>query len=384
MTQAKTVVVNQKPTFTRLAVFHGKTPQDFFVDKHSDLMRLNAIHYGRVVSQSSQGAFVDIGLKRPGFLGLEKGFSTPRVGEKMLVQVSREPYLDAGESVLNDHQKGAKLTRNISLAGRYVIYFPLTKTPSSISKKLSYSAQGEFEAILEQHPISFSIREAAAAVSQKVVQDEIAGLVKTFEGIQAADKGCAFEGTTNLGRLLRDADSDDEFIFDDASLMADIKAKHPSSATLTLAKETQKPVYDHFGVEDVWQEAMESTVHLPSGGNITIQSTAVCHVIDVNQGDKTPQQANAEAVPVIAAQIHRRNLGGNIIIDFIDAKKPEQLKLEKRLRDSIKKDPTHTRVMGWSKTGWLEVRRDRRQASLTDKLMSACKNCAGSGKAEND
>ncbi len=392
------------------------------------------IYKGRVtrVLPGMQAAFVDIGLARTGFLyvnkildpnrnlsdetsnfeedddplSADKDFdedSSPETpaaniselikeGEDILVQITKEPM----------GNKGARLTGYVSIPGRYLVYIPETNM-IGISRRIEDpDERNRLRELVEKNKPKnggIIVRTVAEGASDKNLKDDLDYLLKVWGSIKKNFEkqnkpGLVYADFDLALKIIRDRVSDDvdRIIVDDGELLKKLN-KFIQSFLPRFKKRVelfQQPggLFDHFGIESDINRAISKKVWLKSGGYIIIDETEAMTTIDVNTGrfvgkrnlEETIFQTNMEAVKEIAYQIRLRNIGGLIVLDFIDMEKENNReRIYTVLCEELSKDPVRTNVLPVSSFGLIEMTRKRSQESLRKKLTSSCKYCEGKG-----
>lgn len=360
------ILVSKSENLTRIAELKNGEVAAFYAIFPEKSASLDSIYLGKAIVKNSHLVFVDIGLKYPGLLKEDKQHQKLTDGQKVIVQITREAFDDSGEYTKEEPQKGVKLTRNIRLANRYFVY------------KIGDQS-------------SMTSRTAAQFASDKILENTKESLRKFAEQVQQSNlETCPrllHRGPNSLERLLRDSSSSQTVLFDNHEDLANArtycKEFHPEILeNLTLAPLTQQPLFEHFGVEDDWENLFTKNIRLTCGGHIVIETTACATTIDVNQGSADLLTANLEAISCIVKQIRLRQISGNIIVDFagIQQKTDYQQKLLLGFKNHIKKNVLDVHILGWSMAGFLELRRQKLYNPLALELTKTCESCSGWGR----
>ncbi len=313
-------------------------------------------------------------------------------GQEIMVQVAKSSI----------GTKGPRITTHISLAGRYLVLMP-TVDHIGISKKIENEVERtrlkELLLSIKQNNFGYIFRTQALGIDEETIKNEMEFLIKTWEGILAKSKvtsatSLVYKDLTITFRAVRDlmANEADKLIIDSKTeyenvqnflknLMPDVKL----SVELYQGKE---PVFDAYNIEGDVARALKKKVWLKSGGYIIIEQTEALVAIDVNTGryvgkhnfDETILKTNLEAVKEIAYQIRLRNIGGIIIIDFIDMKKEQHRnKVMSHMNEAMKKDKSQTNVLPLTELGLIQMTRKRTRKNLTRSLCEPCFYCNGDG-----
>jgi len=422
---SKELIINAGRTETRIAILEEENIAEVYIERGNQANIIGNIYKGRVqrVLPGIQAAFIDIGLGRTAFLyvtdvredeeiykmlmavaGEQKNSwknspaSNARIedlltdGQEIIVQVTKEPI----------GSKGAKVSSHISLPGRYLVYLP-GSDHVGISRRIEDTAERERlkNIVLSAKPEEggFIIRTASEGADEKEIIADIEYLVKMWRNID--EKGKKSTCRTLLHhdlditlRAVRDLLSPeiDNIVIDSESEYTKIarfmKEMMPGCAKKIRLYRDKTPIFEHYGIEMEIDDLLNEKVWLKSRGFIVIQSTEALTAIDVNTGsytgkksfEETVLKTNLEAAREIACQLRLRNIGGIIIIDFIDMEKPESRdKVTRTLEEALKKDRAITRLLEISSLGLLEMTRKRIRSSISDVLCSPCEKCDGRG-----
>lgn len=405
------IFINVTPREVRVAVVDENVLQDLFVERTCARGLVGNVYWGRVVRvlPGMQSAFVDIGLERTGFLHVadlfeahgENGEVKPierllHEGQALMVQVAKDPI----------GTKGARLTKTISLAGRKLVYLP--RDPHiGVSQRIEDEAMRENLRTLlqsvrpETEKGGYIIRTSAeeGATAEEFL-DDMAYLSRLWEQIResAATKPAPtllYQDLSLAQRVLRDMvhqtteaiEIDHEETFHALVEFADRFV--PDVRDHLKLYQGDRPLFELNGMEDEIARALERRVDLKSGGYLVFDQTEAMTTIDVNTGryvgkrnfSDTVFKTNLEAAQVIARQLRLRNLGGIIIIDFIDMSCDEHREaVLAELRRSIASDRTRTTVSDFTELGLVEMTRKRTRESLAHVLCEPCPVCGGRGE----
>lgn len=409
-------LINVTPRETRVALMQQGAVQELHIERAGGRGIVGNVYLGRVVRvlPGMQSAFVEIGMERTAFLhvadiwsGKNGDRSAPRPierllaeGETLMVQVLKDPI----------GTKGARLTTQISLAGRLLVYLPQERH-IGISQKISDETGREALRERIQHLLpadeagGFIVRTMAENASDTELSADIAYLRRLWQEIRhraqhAAAPYLLHHDLTLAQRVLRDlagpetarilVDSRENF----QKLTAFAREYMPQLETLLSHYTGERPLFDLYAVEDEIQKALARRVDLKSGGYLIIDQTEAMTTIDVNTGafvgtrnagqpgnfSDTIFKTNLEAAQTIARQLRLRNLGGIIIVDFIDMESPEhQAAVLAELNKALARDHTRITVSGLTQLGLVELTRKRTRESLAQILCESCPTCAGRG-----
>lgn len=406
------ILINITPMEARVAVVENGVVQEVHVERSRQRGIVGNIYKGKVarVLPGMQAAFVDIGLERSGFLALadinqsgdEKADSISELlqeGQLLVVQVIKDPI----------GNKGARLTTGLSLPSRYLVY-----TPGSghIGVSLKVECEQERERLkdlvqeclqLEQMPLAehgFIVRTAAETIGETEMRSDIKYLHRLWKQVQEQIRNChgsclLYEELALPMRALRDFIGEDTEKVRIDSRETVVRARRfieelmPEMAHLIEHYPGERPIFDIYNIEDEIQSALQPRVPLKSGGYLIIESTESMITIDVNTGgfvgnrtlEETIFKTNLEAAMSIARQLRLRNLGGIIIIDFIDMRDEEHRRQVLRTLESwLGRDHAKTHLVGISELGLVQMTRKRTRESLSQTLCSSCPTCSGRGE----
>ncbi len=403
-TERKQMLVRRTPHQTQIVVLEGAVLVEHYVARTDKQSLAGNIYLGKVrnVLPGMEAAFIDFGEAKNGVLYAgdvqsEDGRRNQRiekilkVGDEVLVQVVKDAM----------GHKGARLTNEINLSGRYVVLDPNAQKPG-ISRRLSDRERDRLRGIAEElRPDGFGVivRTAAEGASQEEIGADVDRLMKTWTEISAAvPNGGAprliYEEPPLVIRVIREHFTRDfkRLFIGDSSVhemvIAYLKDADPDLVERVQRYSDELPLFERFHVEDQLRKALDRKVWLPSGGHIVIDRTEALMVIDVNTGrfvghsnlEETVLQNNLEAAEEIAHQLRLRDIGGIIVIDFIDmeiAKNREAVLL--RLREQLAKDKTRTQVFDVSNLGLVEMTRKNVSEGLLETFSHVCPQCSGRG-----
>lgn len=406
------ILINVTPQETRVAVMHLGVVQELHIERASQRGLVGNIYYGKVcrVLPGMQSAFVDIGLERAAFLHVadiweeRQTGSEPRPieqilseGQGLMVQVIKDPI----------GSKGARLSTQITFAGRFLVFLP-QDSHIGISQKIGDEAERELLKQTLQHlipadaPGGFIIRTMAEEASADDLRADVVYLHRLWQDIQqrmqsAPVKSVLYQDLNLSLRVLRD------FVNQETSrILVDSRethlkmqefAEHYAHAALDKLHHyaAERPLFDFYAVESEIERALARRVDLKSGGYLMIDQTEALTTIDVNTGafvgsrnfDDTVYKTNLEAAQSIARQLRLRNLGGIIIVDFIDMDNREhQHAVFLEFRKALSRDPTRMSIHDFSPLGLIEMTRKRTRESLAHVLCETCPTCQGRGEVK--
>ena len=407
------ILINVTPQETRVAVIENGVMQELHVERTSARGLVGNVYMGKVVRvlPGMQSAFVDIAGDRAAFLhvadiwghrnghGAGGGPPIERLlseSQNLVVQVVKDPL----------GTKGARLSTQISIAGRFLVYLPQDDPYIGISQRIE-DEEGRAhlrEKLQRLLPCGekggYIIRTMAETASEAELASDLAYLHKIWAGIQERAQNAApltiLYQDLNLGlRVLRDFVGDET-----AQIVVDTQEVHrtlqqfasaytPTSAERVNWYQGERPLFDLYGVESEIEKALARRVDLKSGGYLIFDQTEALTTVDVNTGgfvgvrsfDDTLFKTNLEAAQVIARQLRLRNLGGIIIIDFIDMDSEEHRNaVLNEFRKALARDRTRMTINGFTQLGLVEMTRKRTRESLAHVLCEPCPVCEGRGE----
>tara|TARA_Y100001936_G_scaffold146000_2_gene142368 strand:+ start:8668 stop:10125 length:1458 start_codon:yes stop_codon:yes gene_type:complete len=408
---SKEILVNITPQETRVAVIEQGSVQELHIERASSLGKVGNIYHGRVsrVLPGMQSAFIDIGLDRAAFLHVVDIWRERNSGAPIDKPI--EELLHEGDSILVQvikdqiSTKGARLSTQISIAGRMLVYLP-QESNIGISQRIEDEDERALLKEKVQQILSsdekggYIIRTMAETASEQDLQTDIKYLGKRWLNIQekflVSHSAALLYQDLNLSfRALRD------FVTDDTTrILVDSREtfqKMDSFANEYMANIKgrlehyvgERPLFDLNRVEDEIERSLARRVNLKSGGYLIFDQTEALNTIDVNTGgfvgirnfDDTIFKTNLEAAQIIARQLRLRNLGGIIIIDFIDMENEEhKSSVLAEFKKSLLKDKTRMTVDGFTELGLVEMTRKRTRESLAHVLCESCSVCQGRGE----
>lgn len=408
--------VNVTPNETRIALVEAKVLKEIQIERHRKLGIVSNIYKGKVIRvlPGMQSAFVDIGLEKAGFLHIadihltsmktkgngqsEKNISQfVREGQEIIVQVLKDPL----------GTKGAKLTTDITLPARYLVFTPQKPHIVNLSQRINDEQERtrlkNIVAPFCDENGGFIIRTMAEGASEEELKQDAEFLKRLWQKV--LERKSRHKTPSRLygepaltQRLLRDfIGKKIDSIYIDSTLCFEEVKKFTQTFIPALAQSVQhyqseRPLFELYDIEQSIQQALIPRVNLKSGGYVIIEQTEAMVTIDVNTGafvghrnlEETIFNTNIEATKVIAEQLQLRNLGGMILIDFIDM---QQDKHRERVLDSLKQalsqDRIRSTVNGFTQLGLVEMTRKRTRESLEQLLCCPCKNCIGRGKVKS-
>lgn len=402
------ILINVTPQETRVAVIQQGVVQELHIERSTARGLVGNIYKGRVcrVLPGMQSAFIDIGLERAAFLHVADIWQD-RQTEAKPIEKLLAPEQSIVVQVLKDPigSKGARLTTQVGIAGRFLVYLP-QETRIGISQRIEDEAEreilrGKLQQLLPAiEGGGFIIRTMAEAATDKELTADIEFLQKLWSGIVETAKTALpvtllYEDLSLPLRVLRDFVNDDStrILVDSRESFQKMQSFAVDYMQNVLPKlehyPGERPLFDIYGIEEEIEKALSRRVALKSGGSLIIDQTEALTTIDVNTGgfvggrnfDDTIYKTNLEAAQTIARQLRLRNLGGIIIVDFIDMDNEEhQASVLEELKKALEKDRTRTTINGFSALGLVEMTRKRTRESLAHILCEPCPVCQGRGE----
>ncbi len=430
------LIINSTQTGCRIALLKDKVLTEFHHEEDDNKFTVGDIYLGTVkkVVQGLNAAFIDIGYEKDAFLHyldlgprftslqdfskrvatskkgktfqLEKYKMKPEIdkhgkitdvlsrNQKVLVQVVKEPI----------STKGPRLSCELSLAGRYMVLVPFSNTVN-ISKKITSAAERKrlSRLVSSIKPDNFGVIVRTVAENKDVreLDQDLRNLLDMWsEGMDklksAKPREMVIGEMGKASALLRDVlnESFDSVFIDDKSIYDEVKAYirkiAPDKEKIVKLYNSKRKIFEQFGIEKQIKSAFGQSVSLKGGGYLIIEHTEALHVIDVNSGNKSNREAgqeatalsvNLEAAREIARQLRLRDMGGIIVVDFIDMKKSENKKLVyKTIKDEMETDRSKHTVLPLSRFGLMQITRQRVRPEMMITTKEVCPTCQGSGK----
>jgi ribonuclease G len=431
------LVINARPHETRVALVENGTVVELHLKRGSEQELLGNIYLGKVIRvlPGMQAAFVDIGIDKPAFLYVTDVYNDIRQWEQIMLQESDDENnqetvapvrmrFQRGsdiniEGLLKEDQdilvqvskepmgtKGARLTSHITLPGRHLVYMP-TVDHIGISRRIENEKERtRLKKIMQDlcpPGEGFIVRTVSESAPREKFKSEMEFLTKLWRNIQKKRDTCSAPSilhkeltitlkavrdlfTKEIDRLV--IDSREEY----QSVMEFIETFAPNLRYSVELYEGREPIFDAYGIEMEINRALDKKIWLKSGGYIVIESTEALTVIDVNTGsyvgkrnlEETIAKTNLEAVKEIAYQIRLRNIGGLIVIDFIDMnREADKEKVFYALKEALEKDKAKTAVLRMSELGLIEMTRKRTKEDINLFLTESCPYCEGKGRLKS-
>ena len=426
----KELVINTEALETRVAILDEGRLEDFNVERISDDRQVGSIYKGRVknLEDGLKAAFVDIGFDKNAFLhywdivpnnfdsGVEiversskKGRQKPKITQKDIPRL----YPSGSEIVIQVTKgpigtKGPRVTTNLAIPGRYLVLLP-TSDQCGVSRKIESQEERQR---LKQIVRKLTLPEGMGVIIRTVGQGQkaryfvrdLAILLEEWERIRETINTkpapeCVYQEPDLVERTVRDFLTEDteRIVVDTSAEYERIRSKisrisERSARKVKFYRESQ-PIFDRFGISRQIESAFSRQVHLKSGGYIVIDETEALVAIDVNTGrhkssgrdaDSTIYKVNMEAAEEICRQLRLRNMGGLIILDFIDMKsRKDQQNVYQKVKDCMRKDKAKTHVLPISQLGLMEMTRQRHSESVKATAYDDCQYCSGKGHVKS-
>ncbi|HDL77254.1 MAG TPA: Rne/Rng family ribonuclease [Lentisphaerae bacterium] len=422
------VIINVEPLETRAAILEDGRLEHLFIERPTETRLVGSIFKGRIqnLDEGLQAAFVDIGLKKNAFIHYwdmipedtarlieAEGGEVPQRGRRRKhsaeeiarrFPVGSEIVVQVTKDVIGT--KGPRVTANLSIPGRYLVIMPGSNL-KGVSRKIEDAAERErLKKIITRLPVPKGIgiiaRTAAAGVRKTSFVRDLHALIETWEEIERKMKSqpapCLLYREPDLAeRVVRDALTEDvgRIIVDSREVLDRFKSMKGSISrrlrTRIQLYDGHVPIFEYFDVERQIENAFRRKVWLKSGGYITVDETEALVAIDVNTGrhksapgDDVILSVNLEAVEEVARQLRLRNIGGLVVVDFIDMRQAKnQRAVYRALKKALQKDRARTNILPISPLGLLEMTRQRSEESIRRAALCDCPYCHGRAKVKN-
>jgi ribonuclease G len=425
---SREIVINATKHESRIAVLDEGQVVELWVERTRHRTVVGNIYKGRVtkVLPGMQSAFVDLGLERDAFLYVSdviediEEYESETPDELQLDEVNQRPEASISDLLREGQEivvqvskdtiagKGARITSHITLPGRFLVYMP-TVNHIGVSRRIEdENERTRLKEILErirtQGTGGFIVRTAGEQRDEEEFRADLKYLTDLWEQIKRrAEKASAPNAIHHdldlILRTIRDVlspefktvwvDSVDEY----QRIVEFLDQIQPQLVSRVRLYRRDEPIFDEFGIEPEIAKALKSKVWLKSGGYIVINQTEALVAIDVNTGkyvgkknlEETVFRTNLEAAKEIVRQIRLRDLGGIIVLDFIDMEEaPNRAMLFQALEEEIRKDRSKTKILQISEFGLIEMTRKRVRQSLERSLTQACPYCGGAGRIKSN
>ncbi len=398
----------------RVAIVDGQNLYDIDIEQPSKEQKKSNIYKGRItrLEPSLEAAFVEYGGERHGFLPLKEisrdyfqpGVDPNKAGLKELLREGQEVVVQVDKEERGN--KGAALTTFISLAGRYMVLMPNSPTAGGVSRRIEGDDRAELKKAMDSLNIppdmGVIIRTAGVGRDAEELQWDLDYLVSVWRAVTDAvlDKDrkvpfLVYQESRLIIRALRDYMRADvgEILVDTPEMYAEarefVEQVMPHNLRKLKHYTDDVPLFNRFQIESQIEGAYERTVRLPSGGALVIDQTEALTAVDVNSAratkggdiEETAFNTNLEAAEEVARQMRLRDLGGLVVIDFIDMSSTKhQREVENRLQNALKFDRARVQLGRISRFGLLEMSRQRLRPSLGESSQLVCPRCEGHGR----
>ncbi len=404
---AREMLISHDSNETRVALLEDRELVELYIERPKRSVVGN-VYLGRVsdVLPGMQASFVDIGLEKNAFLYVDEVVAPEGVegvpkrdiqrllkpGQQLMVQVLKDPM----------GTKGARVTTEITLPGRFLVLMPFSRFVG-VSKKLPDGERDRLHAIIDDlvpEGMGVIVRTVANGASERDLTTDLEFLSRLWKRVkhqaeEALPPEVIYTEMDLALRLVRDVFSDEfkRMVVDDKAtfekVVSFLKKSSPQLAKRVQLHKERTPLLESFGITDVIESALRRTVPLASGGHLTIDKTEALTSIDVNTGkfvgkrslEETILRTNLEAAEEAVRQLRLRDLGGIIVIDFIDMEQPaSRTQVAQRLSAALAKDRTRTRMSEMSRLGLVELTRKNVTDGLYGVLTERCPCCDGEGR----
>jgi ribonuclease G len=419
----KSLVVNATPLETRIALLENGQLCELFLERTMNKSLVGSVYKGRVAKllPGMQSAFINIGGPKDGFLYLDdpliQGLESELASEEETDEISEElpppppplPPLKEGEEVLVQvvkdpiNTKGPRLSRHLSFPGRFLVFMPGIEHVGISRKITAPEERDRLRDLIKGHAQpgeGFIVRTAAIGEKDEDLVADVAFLRHLWQDLQAkAQQATApslvWQDLRLLQKVMRDSFREEvaSFWVDDdqahQEVLAFVERVHPEWSSRVKRFSSDLPIFDAFGIESEIEAARQPKVFLKHGGSIILNQTEALVSVDVNTGkfvgkkdlEETVYLTNLEAIPEIVRQLRLRNLGGIVVIDFIDMiDAAHREAVMARFEEEIQRDRNHPRAGVLSEFGLIELTRKRTGPSLERMLTQACPTCGGAGR----
>jgi len=419
----KSIVINVSLNETRIAILENKTLVELYYEVAEKERMVGDVYYARVakVIKGLQAAFIDIGKKHDAFLHFsdlddrllgfdpasKKGNVFPRYsrtgsdpddipirkGDRILVQITKEPVAE----------KGARVTTNLSLAGRYLVLVPNDRVVGVSRKIQNRKEKYRLKRVgrsIRPKGFGLVIRTVADGKSEAELKADLDNLIKRWEQLVKNMKNCqlpavVYKEVGMLSSIIRDLFTADvnKLVVDDKKMYREIvkylREVSPQLVNRVVLHQKKIPVFDAHNIESQLTKSLSRKVWLKRGGYLFIDHTEALTAIDVNSGrfrgkrdhDANSLKINLDAATEIARQLRLRDIGGIIIIDFIDMVDPKnRQKLQEAFKRELRKDRAQANIAPLSEFGIIEMTRERIRPVLLFAISEPCPACMGTGR----
>lgn len=404
---AREMLISHDNNETRVALLENAELVELYIERAKRSVAGN-VYWGKVsdVLPGMQAAFVDIGLEKNAFLYVDEVVSPEGVedvprreiaqllkpGQQIMVQVVKDPM----------GTKGARVTTEVTLPGRFLVLMPFSEFVG-VSKKLPDDERDRLHDTLAKHlppKVGVIVRTAAQGASERDLVTDLEFLLRLWRRVnhlttEALAPEIIYTEMDIALRLVRDVFSEEfsRLTIDDKStyekVVSFLKRTSPQLVRRVQLYKERTPMFEEYALEETIGSALRRTVPLPSGGHLTIDKTEALTAIDVNTGkfvgrknlEDTILRTNLEAADEVVKQLRIRDIGGIIIVDFIDMEEAASKQaLQARLNAALQRDRTKTRMSDISRLGLVEITRKNVTEGLYGVLTEPCSHCEGEGR----
>ena len=422
------IIINCESLETRVAILEEGKLEDFFIERNKEERVVGSIFKGRIqnLEDGLQAAFIDIGQKKNAFvhywdmipedaarLEAEEGVDLRRPKRKKFSPGEMAKQFPVGSEIVVQVTKGAistkgpRVTASLSIPGRYVVMMPGTRL-KGVSRKIEDVKERErLKKVLARIPApgdnGLIIRTAGAGARKVSFVRDVRALTEIWKeietGIKEKPAPCRlYQEPDLIERVVRDSLTDDidRIVIDSKTECERIKSIIARFSRSVRGRvqiyEGDSPIFEHFDIERQLENAFSRKVWLKSGGYLIFDETEALVSIDVNTGrhkggnsqEESIVQVNLEAADEVARQLRLRNVGGLVVIDFIDMKnKKHQNQVYKVIKDALRRDKARTNVLPLSQLGLMEMTRQRQEESIRASNYQNCPYCEGRGKVKS-
>ena len=421
------IIVNCEPLETRVAVLEGKTLEEYTIERAGQSNIVGSIFKGRVrnIESGLKAMFVDIGFEKNAFLhfwdaipaALDSGLEEIRRSRRRPKRITSKDIPEiypVGSEVMVQVTKGAignkgpRVTTNVSLPGRFMVLMPLNDQ-FGISRKIDdpqerLRLRKICEDLTVPEGMGIILRTVCQGKRKRYFVRDLRLLLSQWGEIDRRQQSgdapvCAFREPGLVERTVRDFLTDEVagVVCDDEETTNQMRELVGSVSRRARKRiihyQGKQPIFDRLGINRQIENAFHRQVWLACGGYLVIDETEAMITIDVNTGrnrgskgsiDKMILETNLEAADEVARQLRLRNIGGLVVVDFIDMKsRRDQIAVYRRMRDQVRKDKAKTQVLQVSQLGLMEMTRQRLNESLTDSVMEPCLYCSGKGTVKS-
>jgi ribonuclease E len=407
-----------EPEESRIAVLEDHVLEELYIERISRGQAVGNVYKGKIINvePSLEAAFVDIGLKRNGFLHVSEvvGTSPEEIGPSGEVHHKREhrriqTLLNPGQEVLVQitkeavGEKGPSLTTYVSLPGRFLVLMPYARK-HGVSRKIAEEEERQrlkqiIEEICPPTDMGLIVRTAGAGQTKRELAKDLHYLLRLWKAVEERGKASTapsliYQESDLVTKTIRDIYSSDiqEIIVDSEATYEKardfLKQIMPKAEKRVKLYKKEEPLFHKFNLEQEIEKIIKKKIPLRHGGSLVIEQTEALVAIDVNSGrfkagadpEETAFRTNMEATKEVVRQIRLRDLGGVIIIDFIDMQSEGHRRaVEKAMLEQLKRDRARTKMLKMSRFGIVEITRQRLRPSLRDVLYENCSTCRGTG-----